>query len=691
MPAGAGHAEVVAVVAGALAAIDAVDWAQVRHCYGAAGDLPGWLRATLSDDADERHEALMEARNLVNHQGGRCEASLHVVPFLVEAALHAPADRAAFVYWLAWSCDPQEDARRDPSGFLGQVRDAVAARFGELAPLLEDSDPAVRRAMVMLAAACPRDAVEAVADLRELDDPDEYVRADMLTALAFRFADWPGLDERLRRSLSDASAVVRYQAGRVMMRRCGPPFAEEAVDAVADVLARHGEPDGQLDAIESLCHGPDPDPDPAQSSRTGLVLVWGLDPLVQDPDMALRAAGRVVAWGGPHAGYGARLAGQVVGTWRDREAPAAAILLGALHAAPEATQAVDLLRRVTVLATRMPAPGQELLSAAAEWAASAQPAVAGAAIAALARLGDRTALARAAGAPGPASWPSWALAELAGVFAGEAAPLVLPVIRERLAGLSRHRPDRDEARPLFEALQALGHAAGESVPELTSLLERRVLLADAIGVLRVLGTAALQAAPALTSIAASPGPMFVRLRAAAAHCSVTGDEVLARQAAAALLDDGRLDTAVLASLSLLGPVAADCAPLVQAYLDTAADPGAAARSTADRDQAAVTLWRITRDAGRCIPLLAAAVGPSHLSGLDAIRALREIGVCPPACVPVLRQITESPTRLLLHTWRQPPRLDDDLLRDAARELLELRPQLDPRRGPRDCLRPLVAS
>jgi len=690
MPAGAGHAEVVAVVAGALAAIDVVDWAQVRHCYGAAGDLPGWLRATLSDDADERHEALMEARNLVSHQGGTCEASLHVVPFLVEAALHAPADRAAFVYWLAWSCDPQEDARRDRSGFLCQVRDAVAGRFGELAPLLDDGDPAVRRAMVMLAAACPRDAVEAVADLRVLDDPDEYVRADMLTALAYRFAGWPGLHERLRRSLSDASAVVRYQAGRVMMRRSGPPFAAEAVDAVAEVLARHGDPGGELDAIESLCHGPDPDP--AQPSRTGLILMRGLDPLVQDPDMALRAAGWVVASGGPHAGYGAKLAGQVVGTWRDREAPAAVVLLGALHAAPEATQAVDLLQQVTVLARRIPAPGQELLSAAADWAASAQPAVAGAAIAALAGLGERTALARAAGAPGPASWPSWALAELADVFAGEAAPLVLPVIRERLARLARHRADRDEARPLFEAIQSLGDAASESVPELTSLLERRVLPAGAIGALRVLGAAALQAAPALASTAASPGPMFVRLRAAAAHCSVTGDEVLARQTAAALLDDGTLGTAVLASLNLLGPVAADCAPLVQAYLDdTAADPGAAGRSTADRDQAAVTLWRITRDADRCIPLLAAAVRPSHLSGLDAIRALHEIGACPPACVPVLRQIAGSPTRLLLHTWRQPPRRDDDLLRDAARELLELRQQLDPRRGPRDCLRPLMAS
>src|SRR5262249_28877724 len=128
--------------------------------------------------------------------------------------------------------------------------------------------------------------------------------------------------------------------------------------------------------------------------------------------------------------------------------------------------------------------------------------------------------------------------------------------------------------------------------------------------------------------------------------------------------------------NLLGPVAADCAPLIQARLDDAADPEAAdVRNPVSRDAAAVTLWRITRDAGRCVPLLAAAVRPSHTSGVDAIRALHEIGACPPACVPALRQIADSPTRVLLHAWRRPPRRDDDLVRDAARQLLELDSEL----------------
>lgn len=74
----------------ALAALDAVDWPQVTDCYGPAVGLPDLLRATLSPELEERCSALMEARNRVNHQGDTCEASLYVVPFLVQAALRGP-------------------------------------------------------------------------------------------------------------------------------------------------------------------------------------------------------------------------------------------------------------------------------------------------------------------------------------------------------------------------------------------------------------------------------------------------------------------------------------------------------------------------------------------------------------------------------------------------------------------------
>jgi len=245
-----------------------------------------------------------------------------------------------------------------------------------------------------------------------------------------------------------------------------------------------------------------------------------------------------------------------------------------------------------------------------------------------------------------------------GEMFGYHAAFIVPAIRERLARLDR-RSSKDRARPLFDAIRSVGEAAHETVADLTGLLERGGLTFDAIAALEALESAAVPAAQALAGLAAGHGPMVLRLRAAAAHRVVTGEEVVARQVAAAVLQTGAADWTELIALGLLGSAAAGCVPLVEAAL---ARPH-------DRDHASVTLWQITRDPERCLPLLAAAVTPSAHAGLDALRALRETGVCPPQCVPLLRQIADSPVRMLLSTWREPPRRDDDLLRDAARQLL----------------------
>jgi len=534
----------------------------------------------------------------------------------------------------------------------------VAGQFAVLAPLLGDPDPAMRRAMVMLAAACPRAMAGAVADLRDLDDEDQWVRADVLTALEYRFADWPGLGERLLRSLSDPAWAVRYQAARVLMRRSGPPFDPRLVDVVADVLARHPAPDSELAPIESLCHGPEPDPAQPGDGR-GPILVRVVDRLVADPHAALRAAGRITRSGEPRAGYGIRLAGQVVDTWRDCEAHAAKVLLAATPAAAGAATA--LLGRVAPLAERIAVPDPALLAAAAAWSRSPHPAVAGAALTVLARLGDPAVLDRASTAASAEEWPSWALAAVGEVFGREAA-FIVPAVRERLARLD-HRSDTNAARPLFDAIRSVGPAAQDAVADLAGLLGRSVLPFDAIAVLGALGSAALPASQALADAAADTSrPLDLRVRAAAAHRAVTGEQAVARQAAATVAKTGATNwTELIKALGLLGPAAADCVPLVEAAL---ARPH-------DRDQASVTLWQITGDPERCTPLLASVVTPSAHAGLDALCALKETRTCPPQCVPLLRQIADNPVRVLLSAWREPPRRDDDLLRDAARQLLDL--------------------
>jgi hypothetical protein len=71
----------------ALAGLDDVDWAGLRHAYGPAGDTPGLLRALVSESPAKREHAVHELYGNIFHQGSRYEATAHAVPFLAGLAL----------------------------------------------------------------------------------------------------------------------------------------------------------------------------------------------------------------------------------------------------------------------------------------------------------------------------------------------------------------------------------------------------------------------------------------------------------------------------------------------------------------------------------------------------------------------------------------------------------------------------
>jgi hypothetical protein len=50
--------------------LDEIAWAQLRHNYGSAGDVPGLLRRCADRDAERAIDALDELDNLLFHQGG---------------------------------------------------------------------------------------------------------------------------------------------------------------------------------------------------------------------------------------------------------------------------------------------------------------------------------------------------------------------------------------------------------------------------------------------------------------------------------------------------------------------------------------------------------------------------------------------------------------------------------------------
>ncbi|MCG0063477.1 HEAT repeat domain-containing protein, partial [Streptomyces tricolor] len=81
--------------------IDEVDWASLRHAYGSAEDVPGWLRALASADTAERATALDGMFGAVHHEGRVYDSTLACVPFLFAlAAREEVPDRGCIVELL---------------------------------------------------------------------------------------------------------------------------------------------------------------------------------------------------------------------------------------------------------------------------------------------------------------------------------------------------------------------------------------------------------------------------------------------------------------------------------------------------------------------------------------------------------------------------------------------------------------
>lgn len=82
--------------------LDAVPWSELSHAYGQASDVPGLIRALVSENHDDRQEALYQLLGNVWHQGTIYEASSYVVPFLVRM-LRTPStpDRSIVAMILA--------------------------------------------------------------------------------------------------------------------------------------------------------------------------------------------------------------------------------------------------------------------------------------------------------------------------------------------------------------------------------------------------------------------------------------------------------------------------------------------------------------------------------------------------------------------------------------------------------------
>ncbi len=65
--------------------LDDIDWESLRHAYGSAEDVPGWVRGLVDSDPAVREESHDAMYGAVHHQGDVYDSTVAAVPFLVEA------------------------------------------------------------------------------------------------------------------------------------------------------------------------------------------------------------------------------------------------------------------------------------------------------------------------------------------------------------------------------------------------------------------------------------------------------------------------------------------------------------------------------------------------------------------------------------------------------------------------------
>ncbi|MQY37317.1 hypothetical protein SRB17_53210 [Streptomyces sp. RB17] len=666
--------------------IDEVDWASLRHAYGSAEDVPGWLRALVSADTAERATALDGMYGALHHPGCVYDSTLACVPFLLSlAAREEVPDRGGIVELLVGIGAESTDG--DP-----RAREAVRAGAEVFVRLAEDPDPAVRRAT-------------ASALVHFLPAPARVL--DLLR-------------QRLRAERDDRVLLALPEALALFVRR-HPAHADAAVDLLAEQSAPPYTPGLRLAALGQLAlvaparlpadlvptavrllrersahraRVPEPcaasglvgrirrlRPSDEEGSRLLRTLHMALGDLVDD---------RIALLGGQLTGpdpvdrcHGVWMAGALLRGWRVDHVGTVRLLGTQLHADRDWLReaAVAVLAGLFALAAPAADDLHALVCARPDlWAHRVErgSCTLGGPLKALVRCGDPRAVpALAHLLAGPAA-PVDLGFELAHLGAA-AAPLA-PALRHRLGRIPPSSPSAARlAAPLLAALGAIGDE--EAVPEVLRLLSGArggpgarddAVTGQVITTLEVLGATA-RAVTALRALlrtrhaAAAAGALWSVQRDASAVLPVLlrelveGDPASRRLAAVQL---GRLGPAGRAALPGLRRMARSC-------------------FARDRVSAAGALWRIDADPEPLLPVFREAWAQDPRTRRAIARCLTAMG---PAAAPLRHLAAEelaAPRRHLAHAAGgagQGIPEDEDLLR-ACREVLARCQRIQGRHSP----------
>lgn len=648
------------------AAIDAVDWAALRHAYGTADDVPTMLRNLRRPE--KAAEAADDLLTHVHHQGGGVYSSAPAALPHVLAAAADPAvtsdvrgDLLHLVRSLARSGNSAEP-RFVTSGWPGAWDLAVT----DLLPLLDDPVAEHRTAVAHCLAEARSRADEAIAALRarwvvETAPRTRLQLMDSVGSLAAHAGEQRDASlDWLRSQMNGAAPSVRLTAVQALRRALPEADAGDCARAVSDVLS-----------------GSEPDTWRPDGTTTGTV-VWAIGLLGDDSTAVNGATRKLLGHRDPTVRAGAlRVAAQSISRRRSAVAellPDVARSLGD----PEPDNRL-FAARVLGMCGRAARPWADSLAAMSTDAGEAHPQARTHALWALSRLGDARCvppLARRLGDADPGFafhsshadfWWTYALG-LNDVAAdlGAHADDLLPPLRARLTTAT----GLDERRAICRLLTAWGDASAPAIPELLALLDTDAAV-WALDALAAIGPAAARAVPRerLRALLEAPpaNQRFAPRCLALAYGRLTGDRDPALRLLLPELDGPYGQESAAALLAELGPAAAPYAGRLRELLPRHVHGWLPLR-------VGEALWRITGRTDEVVPALVRAIAPFAERGgaypavIETVRLLARIGADAAPARPVLKAFLDANERPVRHgTWRSVP--EDDALCDAARAAL----------------------
>jgi hypothetical protein len=604
-----------------FAGLDDIDWESLRHAYGSAEDVPGWVRGLVDSDPVVREESLDAMYGAVHHQGDVYDSTVAAVPYLVEA--------------LTVPCLPG--------------REGIAELLASIVELSEWPDETEldedRREMLHLAVRANKLAVAAApALIRLCDDPDPAVRAaapKLLVAVAVAVPDLAGLligllgtesDAGVRRGLFGALGSLKLGDDAVghllgLARSAPASTALAALIAVARSDPHRVPLDGVPDLVDRAYAEEGPAAEPAGFRTDTLIgslrvmreemeegrraphctrMIEDLtDPL--GPRVAERIAIVTPLLASPHddlAGDALFAANKLIEGWRGDYREAVTQIAGFLdrsrqlaeraarmlnHWGPVAAPAAETVARC--LAALDARPWRDELP---EWTVRYSHDLPGLHpyIEILAGLGDERALPlllTALRLPQRPKETGYKLARYAG-YADRITAEIVPLFPVLMAG--ERAPTEWYAFQV--ALRAFGPAAAPAMPRLLASPLRDWSAAT----LGRIGPAAAEALPALRVAAAGDDPRLAVAAAGALWRIDLSPDVLTRLTAHL---DGPAATAAFEEIAAMGSAAAPAASLVATYLD-----GPPQRHWWTPAHAALALWGLTGEVERVAPVLTAA-------------------------------------------------------------------------------------